>query len=259
MDNRYLVETPEIVDLAYDVAGIGSRCLAALIDTLLIMTVMGAVGLLLFFSVGQIVPDAAQSLVLAAWALLSFVCLWGYYLIFEIAWRGQTPGKYLFGLRVVREGGRPITAGAAAVRNLVRAVDFIPFGYGLGVLVMFTDARARRLGDLAAGTLVVREATALSLDRLGDQVAPPRIPPRDPAAPPPPLRPNLERISPDEDDRAQDFLRRRGDLAPAARARLADQLATVLRARLELPANGLPEPFIEHVVREYRVYLDIYG
>lgn len=168
MDDRYLVETPEIVDLAYDVAGLGSRCLAALIDSLLLLLIEAGLGLALFLIGGQLVGDDAESLLLAAWALLSSAALWGYYLAFELAWAGQTPGKRALGLRTVREGGRPLSAAASAVRNLVRIIDFLPFGYGLGALTMFADRRTRRLGDLAAGTLVVREAAGVSLDSLAD-------------------------------------------------------------------------------------------
>jgi uncharacterized RDD family membrane protein YckC len=254
MDDRYLVETPEIVDLAYDVAGLGSRCLAAAIDTLLLLLLLGGMGLALFFLVGQLVGELAGSLVLAAWALLSFSALWGYYLAFELVWGGQTPGKRLLGLRAVREGGRPITAGASAIRNLVRLVDFLPFGYGLGALVMFADPRSRRLGDLAAGTLVVREGAAISLESLTAQSTPVPVSPRAADAPPTPLLPDLQRIAAADYELAQDFLRRRDRLGPEPRARLAAQLADALRARLGLPVGGASEPFIEHFVREYRVY-----
>lgn len=254
LHDRYVVETPEIVDLAYDVAGIGSRCLAAMVDTLLLLLILGAVGLSLFLSIGQFVPQSGESLVLAVWALILFVALWGYYLTFEVFWSGQTPGKRLFGLRTVREGGRPITPTASLVRNLVRIVDFLPFGYGLGALVMFVDARSRRLGDLAAGTLVVREGATISLERLTAQATPVVVAPRAADAPATALVPNLQRISADEYELAQDFLRRRKKLAPQVRAHLASQLANALRQRLDLPNSGAPEAFIEHVIREYRVY-----
>lgn len=254
MNDPYLVETPEIVGLTYDVAGLGSRCLAALIDSLLLLLIEGGLGLALFTIIGEAAPAAADSLVLAAWALLASAILWGYYLAFELAWSGQTPGKRALGLRTVREGGRPITAAASAVRNLVRIIDFLPLGYGVGALTMFADRRARRLGDLAAGTLVMREAAVISLDALSAGAAPALIPPRAPDAPPTPLLPDLDRITADGYELAEDFLRRRGGLPPATRARLAVELAAALRARLDQPDSGAPELFIEHVVREYRVH-----
>ena len=167
---------------------------------------------------------------------------------------GQGPGGRLFGLRVIREGGRPIDFSASAIRNLVRLVDFLPFFYGLGVLVMFGDRHARRLGDLAAGTLVVREGQLLTLDALARGVAPAPVPPRDPGAPDAPMLPNLHLASRADYDLAERFLRRRVELGQARREALAAGLATALRARLGLPDGGDPERFVEHFVREYRVF-----
>lgn len=258
MDDRYYVETPEIVDLAFDVAGIGSRCLAATVDTLLIVALQIGAALLLFGGAGQLLgaSGAGSSLILAAWALVSFGLLWGYYMLFELIWNGQSPGKRLFGLRTVREGGRPIGAVAAIIRNLVRIIDFLPLFYGLGVLVMFVDRRARRLGDLAAGTLVVREATSLNLAGLTASALPIPLPPRAPDAPPTPLVPNLHILPLASYELAEEFLRRRAMLGPNARTSLAGRLAVALRAQLDLQQDGDPERFIEHVVREYRVYRD---
>ncbi|MCX7789369.1 MAG: RDD family protein [Chloroflexaceae bacterium] len=256
-DRHYYVETPEVVPISYTVAGAASRCLAATVDTLLILLLQIVLGMLaLFLGALEQVSAEAGSIVFAVWSLLAFVLVWGYYLFFELLWSGQTPGKRLIGLRVLREGGRPIDFSASAVRNLVRAVDFLPFAYGLGVLVMFADRRARRLGDLAAGTLVVREGLPITLADLTRGAAPVTLPPRAPEAPPTPLVPNLHLLTPADYALAEDFLRRRDRLGPAPRAELAADLAATLRARLGLAATGDPERFIEHLVREYRVMLD---
>ncbi|EFO81123.1 RDD domain-containing protein [Oscillochloris trichoides DG-6] len=248
MDDRYLVETPEIVDLAYDVAGLGSRCLAAAIDTLLLLTFLGTLGATIFITLGQVIPANAGDLVLALWSIISFASMWGYYMLFEVIWAGQTPGKRLLGLRTVREGGRPITAATSAIRNLIRIVDFLPFGYGLGALVMFADPRSRRLGDLAAGTLVVREGATVTLDQLTTQVEPLVLPP---PAPDLPALANVQILTPDEYGVAQEFLRRRRRLGFQARERMAAQLAQHLQQRLALEATLPPETLIEQVVREY--------
>src|SRR4029079_4673215 len=124
--------------------------------------------------------NAAGSLLAALGSLLAFAILWGYYIAFELLWNGQSPGKRAIGLRVVREGGRPITFVGSAVRNLIRIVDFLPALYGIGVVVMFVDRRSRRLGDLAGGTLVVKERRGVTLESLTAPtvVAPPRpLPP----------------------------------------------------------------------------------
>src|SRR4029078_5649079 len=81
----------------------------------------------------------------------------GYYMVFEILWNGQTPGKRLVGVRVMRENGYPIRPVDAVIRNLVRIVDWLPATYGIGVLTMLLNKRSKRLGDFASGTIVVRE------------------------------------------------------------------------------------------------------
>lgn len=256
MDDRYYVETPEVVAISYELAGVGSRCIAATIDLLLIALLQAGLGAALLGLISLI--DSAGTdivnLVLAVWALLAFLLLWGYYLLFELLWSGQSPGKRALGLRVMREGGRPVDFSASAVRNLVRAVDLVPFAYGLGVLTMFVDPKARRLGDLAAGTLVVREGAPLSLEAVFRGAEPAAVPPRSPDAPPTPLLPNLHLLGPESYALAQEFLRRRAQFVPARRSALAEELGAALRARLALPPGGDPERLIEHVVREYRVF-----
>ncbi|NJP04505.1 MAG: RDD family protein [Chloroflexaceae bacterium] len=175
MDNHYTIDTPENIEFRYDIAGIGSRFLAALVDTILLGLLQISVLFLMFFlisrtNVGN--DDGLTSIILAVGFLLLFFFQWGYFLLFEMIWNGQSPGKRMVRLRVVREGGRPITFGASAVRNLIRIVDFLPAFYGLGVVVMFIDRRVRRLGDLAGGTLVVKERHALSLESLTSRAVP---------------------------------------------------------------------------------------
>src|SRR5579862_4076140 len=92
-------------------------------------------------------------------SLVGFCINWGYYAIFEALWKGQTPGKRWAGIRVIKDSGRPINAFEAIARNLVRAVDFLPLFYGVGVITMLLNAKNRRLGDYVAGTLVVHESS----------------------------------------------------------------------------------------------------
>ena len=106
-------------------------------------------------------------LLLALLALVVFAIFWGYYIFFEAAWNGQTPGKRLLGLRVMRADGTPVALTEVAIRNLVRIVDFLPLAYGVGVLTMFFQPQSRRMGDLAAGTLVVFDRTGVTLPPQG--------------------------------------------------------------------------------------------
>jgi uncharacterized RDD family membrane protein YckC len=174
-DEQYTIDTPENIEFRYAVAGIGSRFLAALIDTLLIIVLQLVLSIMYAVVMNNLpLNSAAESVLTGIVIVVSFVFFWGYYLFFELAWNGQSPGKRAVRLRVVRHGGRPVTFVASATRNLIRIVDLLPFLYVLGLLTMFIDRRTRRLGDLAAGTLVVKERQAVSLEHLAARAGMPR-------------------------------------------------------------------------------------
>src|SRR5438445_3561769 len=141
--------TTEKVPFTYRVAGMGSRFLAWLIDALL-MSLLVFGGLL----AGSILDATRPGLGMALAVFWMFVVTWGYFLFFEWLWHGQTPGKRLLGIRVIQLRGTGISFDQAAIRNLLRVVDSLPL-YGLGFCVAACNRRHRRLGDLAANTLVV--------------------------------------------------------------------------------------------------------
>jgi uncharacterized RDD family membrane protein YckC len=176
IDELLTIDTPENVSFDFEIAGIGSRFIAALVDTLIILLLQilaFAVGLVAILSIDQFSGSIGSYLqdnlatALAISGLIGFLFLWGYYIFFELAWNGSTPGKHLARLRVIRVDGRPITLSESLVRNLVRVIDFMPGFYGVGVVTMFLSSQSRRLGDLAAGTLVVHEkAKTINLESL---------------------------------------------------------------------------------------------
>jgi uncharacterized RDD family membrane protein YckC len=154
------IETPEQIALELPLAGIGSRFLAIAIDTLIqaaLYLITGIVFLIVMplgFSVFNFLPK----LIGPAMAIfIGFAIYWGYFAIFEILWKGQTPGKRYAGIRVIKESGRPINAFEAVGRNLMRAVDGLPGIYGVGLVCMMCNRQSRRLGDFVAGTVVVHE------------------------------------------------------------------------------------------------------
>ncbi len=172
IDEFLKVDTPENVVFGYEVVGIGSRFIAALIDSLIILVLQGVAALGFgFILLTAFEVESLEAWITAVYLLLAFALLWGYYIFFELLWNGQSPGKRWNGLRVIRQDGTPITLTESIIRNLIRIVDFLPGFYGLGLVVMFADQRARRLGDLAAGTLVVREQEQVTLESL--KAAPP--------------------------------------------------------------------------------------
>jgi uncharacterized RDD family membrane protein YckC len=148
--------TPENVPLSYRVAGMGARFLAWLADMGL-LAVLAAVGLGLALALDLVNPGVGTAFFL----IWIFILVWGYFLLFEWLWLGQTPGKRAVGIRVIQARGTSMSFAQAAVRNILRVVDalpvlfYIPLFYGLGFIVAACNREHRRLGDLAAGTLVV--------------------------------------------------------------------------------------------------------
>lgn len=162
MDEHLVISTPEQVAFQYEMAGIGSRFVASLLDHLILLAVLVLINCAAFaIGVGSLTAGAQGEttayLVLAILTLIFFLIFWGYFAVFEMAWNGQTPGKRAGRLRVIRRDGQPVGAGEVMIRNLVRLVDFLPGFYGIGLITMFIDKEARRLGDFAAGTIVIRE------------------------------------------------------------------------------------------------------
>jgi uncharacterized RDD family membrane protein YckC len=153
------VLTTEKVPFTYRVAGIGSRYLAWLVDVLALI-VLAFLGLL--FS--NVLEIGRAGLGQALFQLWLFVLMWGYFLLFEWLWDGQTPGKRLLGVRVIRRNGTSLGFAGSALRNIVRVVDLLPFFYAFGSAVSASNRQNLRLGDLAADTLVVH------LDRRGGPV-----------------------------------------------------------------------------------------
>jgi uncharacterized RDD family membrane protein YckC len=240
---KLTIDTPEQIALEYSLATAGSRFLAVAIDTLLQLAVAAIVALLATLSV------AATSLTgggLALWVqalviLFWFALFYGYFALFESLWNGQTPGKRAIGLRVITLSGRPITVFDAILRNLVRIVDQIPGIYAVGLVSVFLSPKNQRLGDLAAGTVVVHEqALSHELRAAAPTAGGPLL--------------GAHRLQPNEIEAMEVFLKRRDDLPVWHRDKAAGQLAKHVRARLGIPLERQPsdEQLLETLVAEYR-------
>jgi uncharacterized RDD family membrane protein YckC len=225
------IETPEQVALEFPLAGVGSRFLAVAIDTLL----QAAIGLLvLLAAIGVFTALGAGGIWIAAFAIVAgFLIFYGYFAAFEAFWHGQTPGKRLVGLRVLSVSGRPIRADEALIRNLLRLVDQLPGVYAVGIVAMLVSTRSQRLGDLAAGTVVVHEK---GLTAPAMTIAEATLPAWTGGA----------ALSDAELLLVETFLQRRRELEPAVREDRARAIADRLRARLGSSAPALgPEALIE--------------
>lgn len=152
LESIHRVRTPEYVEFEYPLAGVMTRFLAWSVDVLL-STAIAAVATALVWMAGFLVPGLAMALTFILWFLVN----WGFFLFLEYRWAGQTVGKKLFGLRTIQESGVRVGFYPAVMRNLVRAVDHLPALYLVGGALALLSGKTRRLGDIAAGTVVIRD------------------------------------------------------------------------------------------------------
>ncbi|WP_287127735.1 RDD family protein [Candidatus Cyanaurora vandensis] len=241
----YRIRTPENIDLTFRLAGVGERFLAYLVDffintslfiTLWLLLLLVGVGGLDLNGIGTFLGSWLGAVIFALAGLLNV----GYYLYFELVWQGQTPGKRWTGLRVLRDDGRPLDLRGNLIRNLVRLVDQT---FALGLVVLVLHPEEKRLGDLAAGTIVVKEVNPGTLT--------PPIVATDTAI----LNLNLRRLNPQDYFCLEEFLSRRLSLEPRARVELAQRLAQrylALVGEAELPGGMDAEAFLVGVYEGYR-------
>jgi uncharacterized RDD family membrane protein YckC len=196
--------------------------------------------------------DGPKHIVLPLMILGAFLLFWGYFLLFEWLWNGQTPGKHLMHLRVVKDGGYPISFFDSVVRNLLRVVDCYlpPFFFAVGIVCIFVHPRHKRLGDLAARTVVVVERPLQFDVRRAGQSAQ--------AASFRPLIESLD-LAVEELDLVDSYLKRRSELEPASAAALRADIVDYLRTKLNSQANGADlagdaqDAFLEELVAHYTV------
>lgn len=251
----YLISTPENVDLHLELAGIGNRVLAAVIDTAITYTVLLVMIVLCVFighgleklSLTQTVRAVLSVALLSLAILVAFAVTFGYHIYFEGVWRGQTPGKKAAGIRVVEQNGQPVGWSAVIIRNLIRVVDT---GLALvGLVVILIDRNERRIGDLAAGTLVIRER---GRPFGGDAKLPVTT-----AVLPDKTFVDVGRLSPAEYELLLSFLERRNKMSKSQRPLLAKKLDSYFRAKLEETVNGEPpERFLETIYAAYNARAD---
>src|SRR6266852_9839734 len=214
---RLEVETPDHVVLRYDLAGAGNRGFAAVVDFLIASVIAFTANLILSWAGAY---NQASVLIFGGLTLIvTLVLIWAYFILLEWLWNGQTIGKRAYKLRVINEDGSPAQFTAVLIRNLLRLVDFLPAFYGLGVLVIVLSPKSQRLGDLAAGTYVVR-APRPKVDWFSLRTVTP-------------LGAGTTaqtRRMPGEAQRlVREFVAREADLAPTERARIAAVIAAKLR------------------------------
>src|SRR5678815_5224021 len=255
-----VIETPERVQLHFALASIGNRFLACAIDHALQSITVGLM-LVAFVLIGNYsgIENVLASAPKWVWALLIvivFLILSGYFAFFEWIWNGQTPGKRWLKLRVIREDGRPVTFWEACVRNLVRTLDMMPAPfYSIGLISVFVSQSDQRVGDMVAGTVVVREREAEAPAFAQVFASPISDPALRRSFKPVDFVAELDALSESEIQVVETFLRRRWDLVDMARQwmawRVSLPLLYKLRPKYDL-ATFTYEGFLEELLHRYR-------
>jgi len=256
LEPKISVRTPENVEIQYSLAGIGSRGLALMLDTLLQVAAVIIIWLIfliltLFFGELKNLFDFEVIEELPKWAIAAFIIViylvrMGYFTFFETIWSGQTPGKRILKIRVVKEEGYPISFLEAMIRNLLRIVDILPGLYGVGLVSVFASSKEKRVGDYVAGTVVVKE----KIQELPS--------PKEFSLPPVEktlldFGPAIAKITKPEYEVISQFLQRRFELDSGSRLQLARKIALPLIEKLEVPQplNISYEVFLIHLSQAY--------
>jgi len=267
-EEKLIIETPERVELEFALASIGNRFLAVAIDhfiqylsifliTWLVLSIAG-------YSTSD-VPETAEKMfsetpkwMVAILIVVLFLIFAGYFIVFEWLWNGQTPGKRILKLRVIREDGRPLTLWEAIARNLLRIGDAVPGFvlpvYSIGLIVIFLSPRDQRLGDIFAGTVVVRERTDEAptfaetfKSRITDTAF---IRVQKPAG----TQANVNLLTEREMEVVESFLRRRWDLTERQRLWMAWRIALPIMYKIK-PGYDLEtftyEGFLEDILHRF--------
>jgi uncharacterized RDD family membrane protein YckC len=279
------IDTPELVAIELPLAGIGSRFIAVLVDSLILAAAFLFLGIFAAFILPALGAFGEKA---ATWGvgvliLVFFLVFWGYFAVTEAFSNGRTPGKRVAKIRVIHQSGRGVSFVEALGRNLVRIVDYMPGFYGVGIVAIFLSRRHQRLGDMVAGTLVVREREVdaptwgesasrtftiatpnagsfqsrgpqeAAFASWGGQTGP------GPWGGPPHLRvtlpaPALAKLTASDLEVLEGFFARRLDMDLATRGALALRIATALCAKsgLTIPAETSVETFLEAVAHQFR-------
>src|SRR4029453_17314095 len=254
-----IIETPERVPLPFALASIGNRFLACAIDhTIQVITIaLVAIAFIIVASYSSFegALASAPKWVYAVMIVILFLIFSGYFAFFEWIWSGQTPGKRWLKLRVIREDGRPITFWEATVRNLLRSFDMMPAPfYSIGLISVFSSSRDQRIGDMVAGTVVVREREAEAPAFAQVFASPVSDPALRRSFKPVNFNADLNSLTESEIQVVETFLRRRWDLSDVPRQWMAWRVAIPIMFKLR-PGYDLEtftyEGFLEELLHRY--------
>jgi uncharacterized RDD family membrane protein YckC len=241
------IKTPENVTIEYELAGIGSRSLAVIIDTLIRYLVYIVLAIPLFFMSSYQIESLFRGWKLAILILIFFLMNWGYFIFFEMIMQGKTPGKKLMKLRALKENGRPINFLDSFIRNLFRVI----IDNNIGIIIMFFNKRYKRIGDIVAGTIVIKErslgkmVTLESLTNIRTNAETDNTPKAD-------IDNNQEiRLTTKEYEVLKNFLERRSKMDKKARWQMASKLYDYFYKKSGIQKENWrnPEDFLEYLAK----------
>lgn len=258
MAREVVLMTPEQVEVRFELAGIGSRFIALLLDSLWQGLVIGLIILVLFSYGIASRPDISSfggMMLVVLFILVIFVITNGYFLYFEATKNGQTPGKKSVGIRVILDSGHPVDFRGALIRNVMRLVDMLPGMYGVGIVSAFFSPQYRRLGDYVAGTMVVKVGNAASVMNAHPQptAESEAVSSQHQSLLPPEAMPLITSIQKDEYRTIRHFLDRRAELEIPVAQDLAVKIAKPVAQRLQIDASQLADAtaFLQAVSEEW--------
>ncbi|HEX4032372.1 MAG TPA: RDD family protein [Terracidiphilus sp.] len=258
------IDTPELVSIEMPIAGIGSRFIAILVDSLIWAAAVVILIILAIILVASVhtMGRVSENWVLGIALLIFFLLQWGYFALFEAFNNGRTPGKHAARIHVIHRSGRAISFIEALARNLLRVIDYLPGFYAVGIVAIFLSRQNQRLGDMVAGTLVVRDRAiesphwgelgsgAIAASTFAPTFSPnaaPHLSVQLPAS-------HVARLSVGDLEVLEGFFSRRLDMDLATRAALAQRMASALCAKsgLAMPAGISVETFLEALAHQIR-------
>ncbi len=238
LEDRIVIATPEGLELQLVLAGVGSRFIAAVIDLMIQLLLIVLAAVVALALIGGFIGNALF--------YIALFCVYLYDIPFEVLASGRTPGKRLTHLRVVRDGGGPVNLSASFIRNLLRFVDFLPSAYLVGLASILISKSNRRLGDLAAGTLVIRDVRgtdSTAARTVGTQTNAGETLQHTAGW-------DVSAVSNEEMIAVRRFLQRRATLDQRPRQELAHRLEQGLRTKVSGAPEGLSaEGFLEELAR----------
>lgn len=251
--HKLTIDTPEQISIEYEIAGLGSRFMVLFVD----LSIQGLAAIVLTIvlaisgvSITGLLRRGNANWTVATAIILVFLVQWGYFAIFEIVWKGQTPGKRNAGIRVINESGREASIYEAVARNLLRVIDSLPGAYAVGAVVIFLSPSNKRLGDYVAGTIVVHdhkpEKDTLFFNTDDRDIV---------------ATINYKALNAQDLQVIETFLQRRLDLQTEVRQRTAAKLASHFRQVCSAAETEHPddENFLEVLVRGFRQSARFHG